>query len=375
MRSGEGDAVDGVQAQAVAAPRDEEAAQALVAWCGRENIAFVPRGGGTKLHIGAPPSRCDLIISTEKLTQIFDHDEGNATVQAGAGIRLEDLDAEMRKRGQFVPLEGKNGATLAGTVATNHFGGSKLKYGAPRDLVTGLHAVLSDGRLVKSGAKVVKNVAGYDLNKLFIGSFGTLGMITEVTVRLRPVSQATEKWRYVVEPEEWEDAETQAWKIVNGAFEPTSLCLYWEETACYLAGEFEGGEEASKSQINNLPIKEDGVFRVGGWRVVELRGQLPIQTAPLWAQLTREHGASDVAWECGLGTVHASFTIVPDILALRAEAEKLGGFLIVERAPSEVKTPDLVWGKPRGDFALMQKLKQSFDAANVCAPGRFIGGL
>ena len=366
------DAVDGFLPQAIAAPRDEETAQALVHFCGRENLAFVPRGGGTKLHIGAPPSRCDLIISTENLTQIFDHDEGNATVQAGAGITIEDLDLAMRTRGQFVPLEGENEATLGGTIAANHFGGSKLKYGAPRDLVTGLHAVLSDGKLVKAGSKVVKNVSGYDLNKLFIGSFGNLGLITQVTVRLLPEPVQSAVW--MGDAPDWDDAKKWAGKITNGNFEPTWLRVFWSDEGCSVRALFEGGTLAVESQLAQLTeLDADSGFELESYSWF-LRAKLPLQAAPIWARQARQQGA-ELIWDCALGTVQIGFADDCDVMKLRHEAEKLGGFLIVERAPIEMKTPELVWGKPRGDFALMQKLKQSFDAANVCAPGRFFGGL
>ncbi len=378
-RTAESDAVDGAVPQAVAAPRDEEAAQALVAWCGRENIAFVPRGGGTKLYIGAPPSRCDLIISTEKLTQIFDHDEGNATVQAGAGITIEDLGLAMSVCGQFVPLVPLSGEssdesapTLGGVIATNDCDGTKLKYGAPRDLVTGLSAVLSDGRLVKAGAKVVKNVAGYDLNKLFVGSFGTLGLITQVTVRLRPEPAQTGFW--MCDAASWEEAVGLAGTITSGAFEPTLVRVFRSDEGCSVRASFEGEMLSVENQLAQLPEpKSDCGFAMESYAWF-VRAQLPLQAAPFWASQAWRAGA-ELIWDCALGTVRIGFSGACDVASLRAEAEKLGGFLIVEKAPHEVKTPDLVWGRPRGDFALMQKLKQSFDAANVCAPGRFVGGI
>jgi hypothetical protein len=111
----------------------------------------------------------------------------------------------------------------------------------------------------------------------------------------------------------------------------------------------------------------------------ELRVHLPLHHAPSWyeAVLGLEQGVVQLYWYPHLGMMRAGFFTgdAPDVIALRDEAEKLGGFLVVERAPVEMKTPELVWGKPHGDFALMKKLKQSFDAANVSAPGRFIGGL
>lgn len=382
--AGAGDVVDGVAPQVVAAPRDEAAAQALVHWCGRENIAFVPRGGGSKLHIGAPPARCDLIISTKNLNAIVEHDEGNATVQVGSGITINALDKVMRERRQFVPLANDARArndvgrsTVGGVVATNYYNANKLKYGAPRDLVTGLHAVLSDGRLVKAGSKVVKNVSGYDLNKIFIGSFGTLGLITEVTFRLRPESERMDGWASGFDS--WEAIEARAWSIVNGPFEPTALTVHWDDRAgAALTADFEGGEASVAGQLKNLPAPGDYLNYI--WNIDEvqvcLRAHLPLQAASQWAQLARANQPDEILWECGLGVVRAYFAKhTPDIAALRAAAEQLGGFLIVEKAPAAIKTPDLVWGAPHSDFALMKKLKASFDAANVCVPGRFVGGL
>jgi glycolate oxidase FAD binding subunit len=174
--AGGDDAVDGVRPQLVAAPTDEAVAQALAGWCGREKIAVVARGGGSKIGWGAPPSRCDLILSSRHLNKVVDHDTGNATVTAQSGINLVELDRQMREQGQFLPLDFDDhpGATLGGVTATNHSGATRLRYKTPRDLVVGFTAVLSDGRLIKNASKVVKNVSGYDLGKLFVGSYGSL---------------------------------------------------------------------------------------------------------------------------------------------------------------------------------------------------------
>lgn len=375
-----GDACDGLTPQAVAAPRDDQSVRDLVSWCGRENVAFVARGGGSKWHIGATPQRFDLLISTEHLNQIIEHDEGNATVQAGAGITLEKLDAAMRERGQFVPLDrSRTSATLGGVVATNRFDGDKMKYGAPRDLVVGLHAVLSDGRWVKAGSKVVKNVSGYDLNKIFIGSFGTLGLITQVTVRLRPQSEEQRAWQSTLG--DWNETVTLAQEIANGAFEPTRLQLSSTTDGFIIHAQFEGGAAAVEAQLARLPASEDTRQESGDTSQaegVEVRAVLPLSLAPEWAHRAREQGALKVLWQVGTGVVEASFDEaigVEGIAGLRWTAEKLDGFLVVERVPLEWKTPDLVWGAPRADFALMKRLKCTLDAANVCAPGRFIGGL
>jgi glycolate oxidase FAD binding subunit len=381
----EHDAIDGVLPRVVAAPRDEESAQKLVAWCGQNDLAFIARGGGTKIHIGAKPARCDLIISTENLNQIIEHDEGNATVEAGAGVALDNLNAEVSRRSQFVPLDWRedSGATLGGVVASNHFGSTKLRYGAPRDLVVGLHAILSDGRVVKAGSKVVKNVSGYDLNKIFIGSFGTLGLITRVTLRLRPDDAARRAWTST--PASWEEAEKRAREISEGAFEPALLRVIYERSTLHLSARFDGSAAAIDSQMARLPESAGDPAMDEPHSencALQLRAVLPLARAANWAQAAQQMGAPRVLWECGLGVVRAQFESAACgacgggiVAQLRAQAHSNDGFVLVENAPHQLKTPDFVWGAPRSDFPLQRELKKKFDGGNVCAPGRFIGGL
>ncbi len=374
-------AIDGAIPQHTAVPQTEEAAHELVRWCGQNSVAFIPVGGGTKLHIGARPSRCDLLISTHRLTSVIEHDDGNATVQAQSGITLDALNQAVGERQQFVPLDWESGSasTLGGVVATNHSGATKLRYGAPRDLVVGLHASLSDGRKVKAGSKVVKNVSGYDLNKLFIGSLGTLGLITQVTIRLRPHDARRANWEQAYGS--WAQAEQAAQQIFNGLYEPALLQIVAQGDEFVLHARFDGGEAAVNAQLEKLPASQaNGQQAVVASSAFELRAIVPITRAGAWAQAVKQAGANRVRWDYGLGSVHAQFEQVPDNVVdvvddLRAHAVKLEGSVVVEHAPHELKSADLVWGAPRGDFALMKLLKNSFDAANVCAPGRFIGGL
>ena len=358
------------------APRDEEGARELVRFCGREKLAFVAIGNGTKIEIGAPPSRLDLAISTRHLAQITDHDAGNATVETGAGLALADLNAEVRSAQQFVPLD-DDGGTLGGAVACNRDGPSRLKWGAPRDLVVGLEAILSDGRRIKGGAKVVKNVAGYDLPKLFVGSFGSLGLITRVTIRLRPNDAASAGWSEAFGS--LRDLEARADFILSGPFEPTSLRARWndENENWVLRARFDGGALAVSEQLKLLPASgqiEAAPASSENWR---LRAQLPLTRASNWLELARQNGAQTLIWDAGLGVVVADFADcdAPMVAKLRAPVEDAGGHLRVERAPLELKTPELVWGRARGEVALMRALKAAYDPANVCAPGRLVGGL
>lgn len=369
--------VGALQPRAAVAPRDEDCARALMQFCGREKLALVPVGNATKLEIGAPPARFDVAISTRHLHQIFDHDAGNATVEAGAGISLADLNASVAGARQFVPLD-DDGGTLGGAIACNSYGASKLKWGAPRDLVVGLHAMLGDGRHVKGGAKVVKNVAGYDLPKLFVGSFGSLGLITRVTIRLRAGDAASASWNENFASLAELEARTN--EIVSGAFEPTRLRASWRGESWRLHARFDGGQGAVAAQLARLPEdNEDNEIDLSPalkapW---QLRAQLPITRAASWLRATQDNNATALDWDYALGIARADFAdCSPEIIAqLRDLAAASGGYLRVNRAPLEYVTPELIWGAPRADAPLMRALKAAYDAANVCAPGRLVGGI
>jgi len=379
------EAVGGVSPSLVATPQSEEAAASLVTWCGRENRAFIAQGGGTKMILGAVPKRCDLLISTAKLNTIHEHDEGNATVEVGSGITLSALDETLRAQRQFVPIEYSIASTLGGAVAIDQTGSIALKYGTPRDLVVGLHVALSDGRLVKAGGKVVKNVSGYDLNKLFIGSLGTLGLITRVIIRLRPMDELGAICRATFA--RFEDAAKIAWQLFDGAFEPTSLRLSSTRNGHEIVVRFDGVRASVQSQtarLKNLNAdfgcdELDDSARLmtpsENAFLVEARARLPLRLAPDWIAVAQTNGATQTVWDCGLGIVRASFDDVPDIAVLRQAAQTCGGHLRLERAPDEVCTWQNVRGETGDDFFLMQRLKAKFDPTDICAPGRFVGGL
>lgn len=379
------DHFDSVSPRFVATPHDEDAARALLQFCGENSFAMAFRGGGTKCEIGAPPRKIDVLVSSEKLTRVIEHDEGNATVTAESGISLAQLDEIVALRGQFVPCEYSPRATLGGVSATNFSGATRLRYGSPRDLIVGTHVALSDGRLVKAGGKVVKNVSGYDLGKLFIGSFGTLGLLTQVTLRLRPRDEKSVLWtrRY----HSFSEAARAADDFLNGAFEPTLLRAHDSENGVVLAARFDGGNAAVAAQLSRVP----GGGESRELSLQERRGEcvtapqrdensarvlaaVPLQSALTFVENARTNGAQNIAWDCGIGCVRAD--IPPqNVEMLRADVEKCGGHLTVESAPQNCKTPDFVWGAPDSSFALQRRLKEKYDARGLCAPGRFVGGV
>jgi glycolate oxidase FAD binding subunit len=182
-----GDAVAGVTPRFAASPASVEEASALLRAAAQHDLAVVPRGSGSKLGWGAPPRRCDLVVDTLRLDQVLEHAAGDLVVRVQAGVGLGRLAEVLAGAGQRLSLDpSPTGGTAGGTLATGTAGPLRLRYGTPRDLVLGVTVVRADGTVAHAGGKVVKNVAGYDLGKLFSGSFGTLGLIVEAVFRLHP---------------------------------------------------------------------------------------------------------------------------------------------------------------------------------------------
>src|SRR6266566_2265966 len=204
--AGGGDAVAGVTPRYAASPASVTEASAVMRAADEQGLAVVARGSGSRLDWGAPPRRCDLVVDTLRLDQVVEHAAGDlvARIQAGAGMRR--LGEVLAAAGQQLALDPAPGdgpagqgpaggepastGTVGGTLATGTAGPRRLRYGTPRDLVIGITVVRADGTVASSGGKVVKNVAGYDLGKLFAGSYGTLGLIVEAVFRLHPLPTA-----------------------------------------------------------------------------------------------------------------------------------------------------------------------------------------
>jgi glycolate oxidase FAD binding subunit len=180
------DAVAGVVPAFVAAPASTQEAADLLRAAAAAGLAVVPRGAGTGFGWGSPPSRCDLVVDLRSMDQVIEHEAGDLVVRVQAGLTIGQLASALGPAGQELALDVPAEATVGGVVATGTTGPRRLRYGAPRDLLIGLTVVRADGVIAHSGGKVVKNVAGYDIGKLFAGSHGTLGLITEVTFRLHP---------------------------------------------------------------------------------------------------------------------------------------------------------------------------------------------
>jgi len=186
------DAIDGIVPRHLALPQSPEELAQILADASRDRQLIVLRGGGSKLGWGRVPSRVDLVMGTEKLNRLLAHRHGDMTVTAQAGLPLAELNRRLAEHRQYLPIESAfEPATIGGIVATNDSGPTRHRFGTPRDLLIGVTLAMTDGRLVKAGGTVVKNVAGYDLGKLVSGSHGTLAAIVDATFKLLPIPLAS----------------------------------------------------------------------------------------------------------------------------------------------------------------------------------------
>ncbi len=223
------DAVGGRQVRYVAAPASTSEAAAVLRAAAELGLTVLPRGSGSRMHLGAAPSTCDLIVDTRRLNQVIEHAAGDLVVTAQAGVRLDDLAEVLAAADQRLALDPPSTGTIGGLIATGAAGPLRYRYGTPRDLLIGITIVRADGTVAKSGGKVVKNVAGYDLGKLFAGSHGTLGLITQATFRLHPKPE-TSTWITVECASPEEAAETVA--VMGGSpLAPAAIELDWPSAA------------------------------------------------------------------------------------------------------------------------------------------------
>jgi glycolate oxidase FAD binding subunit len=409
-----GTAVDGVPVAMVARPGSVEEASQVLAGAAADGLAVAFAGGGSKLGLGNPPERADLLVSTERLDQVLEHAAGDLVVRAQAGVRLAGLQAQLAPAGQWLALDPPEPrATVGGVVAANASGPRRLRYGTARDLIIGITVVLADGTVARAGGRVVKNVAGYDLAKLFCGSLGTLGMIAEVIFRLHPLPAAAAV--VTLEVQEPAQAGQAVQRLGRSALEPSAVELTVDEWGWpgRLAVVFEGiqpGVEAQAAaaaelldpvgsaavagpgqtdaalhQLGALPFEKAELAFKAAFPPAELPGVLTELRAggPLaWGGPLRAHAATGVLWlasDLREGDLPADSPTVPRVVRWVAEArERLaarGGSLVVVKAPPHLKRLVDVWGPPGDALGLMRRVKERFDPDRRLSPGRFVGGI
>ena len=405
--------------EALAAARQErpstlaEATEALQrADRDRERILFL--GGGTELTLGAPPDGVEVLLSTERLERIVEYAPLDQIVAVEAGVRLASLQDVLARSGQMLALDSPwaGRATLGGLVATNAFGPRRTRYGSIRDLIIGISIVRADGTEARAGGKVVKNVAGFDLPKLMVGSLGTLGFIATVTFRLHP---RPETERTVLFPDLDADAVRQVVLALRQAqLEPGAVAALVHEGGDALGVRFDGRFELGvrfegfEAGVRQQAMKLLDLATGQRWRAESIgaetarafwarhddaressagfRAKLAAQPMDLERVANAAIGSLFAALEVprcvcyptlGLAFVAGEVRIAGQVAAAVSAAREAvpEGSVVIHAAPPEVRAAVDVWGPPPAALPLMRAVKQRLDPARRLAPGRFVGGL
>lgn len=384
----------------------------------KKSWAVVPAGAATWLDAGGPLESVHVTVSTRRLNRIIEHEPADLVSTAEAGITLDNFNQTLAHGGQWLPLDPPDDgrATIGGVVATGSSGAQKCGYGAPRNFVIGMRVVRADGKLVKAGGRVVKNVAGYDLCKLFTGSYGTLGLIVELTFKLRP-RPAQE---FTVLAAGSRNAVFKAARsILKAQLFPVGLellsagmaqCISVEIStdSVLLLARFAGMEKTVSYQVaeaTKLIGREAGITDIepesndqslwrrlaaapldfsegSGWRATVK----PEQLVTFMEAFEQRYGDSfsSTLWQAGVADgrtriiEHISRETrerIQVVRTLRAVAESLGGSLIIEKAPIEFKNEVDPWGDLGSSAKLMKRVKEQLDPGGLLSPGRFGAGI
>ena len=404
-------------------PEAADGVRAVLEWAHRNDAAVYPSGGRTLIHLGNTPTRPGIALDLTGLNRMVDFQPADLTVRVQAGMSVAQLDAELGRDGKYVPLAPPlaRHATIGGTLATGISGPLRAAYGLPRDWLIGITVVGADGTMTKAGGQVVKNVTGYDLNRLYIGSLGTLGVITEATFKIAPAPTA---WAAVLAAfANDQTAITACRHLLAQPFAPQALHLLSPNAARRLgdANIPSGYGPVAIALIAGRPASvkrraEDtalawldpaSALHVAGEEatgLVEALADLPVNPADppsvcvrlntppgaleqLIAMADQEiagvspgivadagFGGGRLLWWDDLSRENAS-AVAGGLRQIQAAAVSLGGDAIVETCPPQVKELIDVWGPEPSGMAIMRSIKEQFDPNNVLNPGRFIGGL
>jgi glycolate oxidase FAD binding subunit len=383
------DAVDGVPVGLVARPGTTEQVAEVMKAAAAHRLSVVPRGRGTKMTWGLPPASADVLVDLSTMDRVLDHAAGDLIVEAQAGTPLADLQAVVGQAGQRLVIdETVPGASVGGALASNAAGPQRMLVGTARDLLIGITVVRADGVVAKAGGRVVKNVAGYDLGKLMIGSLGTLAVVTEALFRLHPVPEVR-RWVSVrvADPQRAHDL---AQAVVHGQTVPGALEVDWPaDGPGTLTVQYGGKPDGVEDRVGTARSLLGGDASVSEdepdgwssypWRAGETGLKLTFVLSGLRDVLavTRDVGAA-VRGSAGTGVVYAALDRPGDVPAaldrLRSVCARHQGSAVVVDAPAEVKRAVDVWG-PVPALDLMRRVKDQFDPEHRLAPGRFVGGI
>ncbi len=394
--AGDEDAIEGVRPSYYATPSSTEEIARLLRVAAQHSLHVVAKGAGTKQHWGNPPSRVDLVIDMTGVAGVVEHAAGDLITIVRAGTAVTDLQSTLAENDQQLALDARfAAATVGGTVAANTSGPRRVLYGTLRDLLIGITFVRADGVVAKAGGRVVKNVAGYDFGKLLTGSYGTLGVITEVALRCHPLPR-THRVAGIEVPDGEVAADLarrvlcsqlvpSAVEVTQPAAGPASVSVLLEGVEAGVGARAEAAREllGATSQIGGLP-DTFGSYPFGpgdvGLKIsTTLSGVASVLESA--RSVGDRHGVPMSVGGSAAGVLYAGIPAETDpgtverlLAELRALAATYDGTVVVLSAPAATRRALDMWGPIRG-LDLMRRLKDQLDPDHRLSPGRFVGGI
>jgi glycolate oxidase FAD binding subunit len=397
------DAVAGVPPAWVVEPEGAGEVAAVLRAATDAGAHLAPRGGGTKMGWGTPPRALDAVVSLRRLDAVLEHAWGDMTVTIQAGCPVSVVQQTVAQHGQRVAIDPlwPGRATMGGILAANDTGALRLRFGGLRDLVLGVTLALPDGTLAKSGGKVVKNVAGYDLPKLMTGALGTLGVVVEATFRLYPLPAATRT--FTVRAATPAALNTLILRVLDSTLVPTGVQLR-VDGAAEADVRFEGipgALDIAAAHFRDIAaalgcgdavteadpavwLARESLWNESDSALIAKVSTLPAELAACCVPVAQATGPAGPRYQAvlqanGLGLLRLDGA-EPDALlaaaqAIRAALETAGGSLVILRCPPAVLTQADIWGAPGDSLPLMQRIKAQFDPTGTLNPGRFVGGI
>ncbi|UOF90270.1 FAD-binding oxidoreductase [Fodinisporobacter ferrooxydans] len=406
-------AIDGHERQTIVLePETEEEVSNLLALANENGLHVSVVGGGTQLAYGNISKPIDLVIRTVRMNQVIEYSPADMTVTVQPGVVFKDLQKLLADSGQMLSIHPScmDHATIGGIVATDLSGPSRVLYGTLRDHTIGLRVVYPNGQVIQTGGKVVKNVAGYDMTKLFIGSLGTLAMITEVTFKLKPLplhrelcvlsgtlQQIQEISERIINshlvPSSFEvlsgscSAVTDLpspWTLAVGCDEvetaaayQTSVLTQWAKEAGLAINVRKGaaverfwnvyhGDICGASLVIKVSTKAAGILT----DLAQMKSLADQMQLPVIATCNKAQGTAAVV--CKTGSVEQWEELVTRV---RQMAERQKGFAVMLAGPLELRKRVDVFGQVDAAWSLMKGIKQTIDAHGIMNPGRFLGGI
>jgi glycolate oxidase FAD binding subunit len=451
-------AVDSMMPRAVLFPKNTQQVAEIVKVANGDNLAIVPWGSGSKMAMGNPPNRLDLVVSTARMNHMLDVDTANLTITVEAGVKFRDVQARLATEddrcylpledmvteadeficsdrshsGCFLPIDPpfSEKATMGGIVAANSSGPRRLLYNLPRDHILGVRFVTPGGEIAGAGGKTVKNVSGYDISKLMIGSIGTLGIICEMTFKLLPLPEQMETLLFSF------DRFSDAHNLASGIFETSLLPaavdvmnrttftnLKIDSAADFTIGPYvvavalETFEAAVKRMVTEistmaktLEAKSSASLKdhahLQFWLAVSnldaalarkfshlIKAKLNYHISQ-WKEifefvdnaLSKENLEHTISAHAGCGICSINLLmdrsdngsvdkVVKTIGQFLERSREAGGNLTIQQAPPDLKKRISIWGELPPDFAVMKRVKEQLDPFGIMSPGRFVGGL